>query len=305
MSSKIIFSLFSILLLVLVANGQDKVDYDQVDIEITNHFKDYEYLNKKRPGYYLQVNNQNCYYEIETNELASAEYYGEFPSYSVVIPLNLQILNSGSQKLSIKIFPFKGDTLTNRAGLDVTLLYYPDITDLENNFGGSTILWKWEMPKTETLKLPYFELDTVFEAEVPYDINVLDDYAEDLSNMEKEILLKEVLTEFIKKREKIINRTEDKSYLISHLKRAMIQIYPDDDLMNEVAEDMLTFSKDKEAQPLENFEMRLYYNSRIATLIKRDDKEPAIWFKRNANGARSWQPYYIFKNKETGTWHMW
>ncbi|QXP52948.1 hypothetical protein [Cellulophaga sp. HaHa_2_1] len=305
MSPKIIFSLFSILLLVQVANGQDKVDYDQVDTEITNHYKDYKYLSKKRPGYYLQVNNQNCHYEIETNELASAEYYGEFPSYSVRIPLNLQILNSGSQKLSIKMLPFRGDTLTNKANLDLTLLYYPDITDLENNFGGSTTLWKWEMPKLETLKLPYFELDTVFEAEVPYDINVLDDYAEDLSKIDREDLLKEVITEFIIKREKIINRAEDKSYLISHIKRAMIQIYPDDDLLDEVAEDMLTFSKDKEAQPLENFEMRLYYNGRIATLLKRDDKEPAIWFKRNTSGARSWQPYYIFKHKETGTWHMW
>ena len=41
MSSKIIFSLCSILLLALVANGQDKVNFEQVDTEITDHYKDY------------------------------------------------------------------------------------------------------------------------------------------------------------------------------------------------------------------------------------------------------------------------
>jgi len=305
MSSKIIISLFSILLLVQVANGQNKVDYDQVDTEITNHYKDYKYLSKKRPGYYLQVNNQHCHYEIQTNGLATGSYCLEFPSYSIRLPLNMQILKSGDQKLSIKVFPFKGDTLTNRAGLDVTLLYYPDITDLENNFGGSTILWKWEMPKLETLKLPYFELDTVFEAEVPYEINVLRDYAEDLSKMDREDLLKEVLTEFIKKRENIISKNESRSYLISHIKRSSIQIYATNKEDEDLVDGMISISEGKEAQSLENFNLKLFYYNKIVTLVNSENKMPAIFFINPKTGARSWQPYYIFKHKETGTWHMW
>ncbi|WP_024480852.1 hypothetical protein [Cellulophaga baltica] len=104
MSSKIIFSLFSILLLALVANGQHKVDYDQVDIEITNHYKDYKYSNKKRPGYYLQINNQKCYYDIRVNDLNGEIFFDPYPMYSTRIPLNLNILKSGKQKLSVKIF---------------------------------------------------------------------------------------------------------------------------------------------------------------------------------------------------------
>ncbi|WP_282133544.1 hypothetical protein [Cellulophaga baltica] len=305
MSSKTILSLCSILLLALVANGQDKVNFEQVDTEITDHYKDYEYLSKKRPGYYLQVNSQNCYYEIQTNELVTGSYFLEFPSYSVRLPLNMQILKSGDQKLSIKVFPFKGDTLTNKVNIDVTLIHYPDITDLENDFGGSTIIWKWEMPKSETLKLPYFELDTVFKADVPYEINVLDDYAEDLSKMDREDLLKEVLTEFVKKRENIINKNESKSYLISHIKRSSIQIYATNEEDEDLADGMISISKGKEAQPLENFNLKLLYDNKIVTLVNSENKMPAIFFTNPEIGARSWQPYYIFKNKETGTWHMW
>jgi len=51
--------------------------------------------------------------------------------------------------------------------------------------------------------------------------------------------------------------------------------------------------------------MRLYYHNKVVTLLKKDDKEPAIWFKHPETGARSWQPVYLYKSIKTGSWERW
>jgi hypothetical protein len=305
MSSKIIFSLFSILLLALVANGQHKVDYDQVDIEITNHYKDYKYSNKKRPGYYLQINNQNCHYEIDINDLSCGEFYDPYPMYSVRLPLNLNILKSGEQKLSLKVLPDVGDFIKESASLQLRLMRYDDMLDIENEFGKSKVIWEWKMPNVGEHKLPIFIFHTTFEAKVPYKLEILDLYATDLSVLDKKVVLEEVLKEFQLKQESIINNTQDRDYLIRHLNRAFVQIYPDNELLAKTVDDMMIVENHMELQPLENYEIRFYYNYKIATLVRKENKQSAIWFNNTSKKEKSYQPYYIFKHKETGTWHMW
>lgn len=293
------------ILLILSATSCAQHENNNADMEITSHFKNYKYLTESRPGYYLQVNNQNCFYEIEVNGFNAGKFFGEFPSYSTRIPLNLRILKSGEQKFRLKIYPFKGNTLSDKADIDITVMKYPDMTDLENDFGGSTVLWKWEMPPVGGKNLPYFEMDSLFEADVPFSLEALDLYASDLSKLDKDELIKEVLSEFEQKQKKMVNESEEKAFLLRHIKRSSVQIYATHEEDEELAESMITFAKGKEPQPIENFELRLYCNNKVATLLKRDDKKSAIWFKKSESGARSWQPYYIFKHKETGTWHMW
>ena len=173
---------------------ENKQNYYKTDMEITDHYKNYKYLNKSRPGYYLQINHQNCHYDLEVNGFNSGKYFDEYPSYSIRRQLNLRILKSGEQKLKVKVLPFKGDTLSKNAHLELRLIRYPDMTDIENAYGGATVLWEWKMPQIGQ-KLPLYAMDTVFNAEVPYQIDVLDLYAQDLSKMDKEELLAEVVTE--------------------------------------------------------------------------------------------------------------
>ncbi|WP_282164900.1 hypothetical protein [Cellulophaga baltica] len=305
MSSKTIFSLFSILLLALVANGQHKVDYDQVDTEITNHYKDYKYSNKKRPGYYLQINNQNCHYEIDINDLSCGEFYDPYPMYSVRLPLNLNILKSGEQKLSLKVLPDVGDFIKESASLQLRLMRYDDMLDIENEFGKSKVIWEWKMPNVGEHKLPIFIFHTTFEAKVPYKLETLDLYATDLSELDEKVVLEEVLKEFQLKQKSIVNNTQDRDYLIRHLNRAFVQIYPDNELLAKTVDDMITVENGMELQPLEDYEIRFYYNYKIATLVRKENKQSAIWFNNTSKKEKSYQPYYIFKNKETGTWHMW
>ncbi|WP_405246614.1 hypothetical protein [Cellulophaga sp. Asnod2-G02] len=305
MSSKIIFSLCSILLLALVANGQDKVNFEQVDTEITDHYKDYEYLSKKRPGYYLEVNNQNCYYEIDINNLSCGEFYDPYPMYSVRLPLNLNILKSGQQKLSLKVLPDVGDFIKESASLQLRLMRYDDMLDIENEFGKNKVIWEWKMPNVGEHKLPIFIFHTTFEAKVPYELETLDLYATDLSELDEKVVLKEVLKEFQLKQKSIVNNTQDRDYLIRHLNRAFVQIYPDNELLAKTVDDMLTIEKGMELQPLDDYEIRFYYNYKIATLVRKENKQSAIWFNNPSKKEKSYQPYYIFKHKETGTWHMW
>lgn len=285
--------------------AQKQEQYNTRDMEITDHYKNYKYLNNTRPGYYLQANNQNCYYDIRINDGPTGHFFDEYPAYSVRLPINYEILKSGEQKLSVKIFPFQGDTLSAKANLQLRLMRYPDMTDMENDFGGSTVLWEWELPDMDGKNLPLFAMDTVFEADVPYDLNVLNLYAEDLSKMDEKDLLLEVVSQFKNKRDSIINRTQNESYLLRHIKRSTIQIYGTKEEDKEVADGMLKLGQGKEPQPLENYELKFYYNTKIVTLVRKKDKEPAIWFMNTEKTAASEQPYYIFKHKETGEWHMW
>ncbi|WP_282133532.1 hypothetical protein [Cellulophaga baltica] len=295
----------TILLFVMVACGQNKNDFNKIDMKITDYYKDYKYLNNNRPGYYLQVNSQNCHYEIDINDLSCGEFYDPYPMYSVRLPLNLNILKSGQQKLSLKVLPFVGDFISENSGIQLRLIRYDDMTDIENEFGDSKIIWEWKMPNVAEHKLPIFIFDTTFEAKVPYKIEVLDLYATDLSELDEKAVYDQVLKEFQLKRESIVNNTQDRDYLIRHLNRAFVQIYPDNELLTKTVDDMMKVENGMELQPLEDYEIRFYYNYRIATLVRKENKQPAIWFNNPSKKEKSYQPYYIFKNKETGTWHMW
>ncbi|KAA1242410.1 hypothetical protein [Aquimarina sp. RZ0] len=300
----IITSLYTLILFTACAQKQKNIKQNQSDMSNTQN-SGYTYLNTNRPGYYLQINNQNCYYEVKINDFNGGKYYDLFPSYSTRVPLNLRILKSGEQTISLKVLPYKGETLSPKAHLEMRLIRYNDMTDLENEYGGNTTLWTWTMPDIDDQELPMFEYKTVFEAEVPYNITTLDTQAQDLSKIEKEDLLNEVVNEFTKTRASIINHTQDIENVKKGMIRGKIQLYKNDDFIQEVADGMLTIGDGKEPQPIENYEMRLYYHNKVVTLLKKDDKEPAIWFKHPETGARSWQPVYLYKSIKTGKWERW
>jgi len=300
---KLVTSLFLLLSLTNCAQKPNKMN--AIDIEIFDHYKNHKSLGETKPGYYLQVNNQNCYYELRVNDGPSGSFYDPYPAYSQRVPINYEIFKSGEQKLSLSVFPYKRDTLSAKANIQLRLMRYPDMTDLENDFGGSTILWEWEMPHIGNQNLPFVKFDTVFKADVPYKIETLDIYASNLSKLDKDDLSKEVLVEFTKKRNSIINKTQDRDLLRSQFARVLVQLYESEEFLNEILDDSIVFGEGKEPQPIENYELRFYYNNRIVTLVKKDDKEPIIWFKNKEGTKISSQPYYIFKDKETGTWHAW
>ncbi|MBO0594012.1 hypothetical protein I2486_21640 [Cellulophaga sp. E16_2] len=272
---------------------------------IAKEFKSYKFINDSRPGYYLQVNNQNCHYDIRVNDLNVGKYFDPTSSYSVRIPLNIRILESGEQAFSLKVFPFQGDKLSKQANLQLRLMMYPDMTDKENDYGGNVTLWEWEMPAIEQ-ELPLFVMDTIFEAEVPFKIDILDKYALDLSTMDKDILSSEVIALFETKIKEFKNKHHDQNNWQNIYQRAGIQIYMSQERINELTTKPISQRPNEILQPLENFELQFYGNGKIVTLTNTIDHDSAIWWADKDSGKPiSWQPFYLFKNKDTGEWHVW
>ncbi|MFL0093064.1 hypothetical protein V3A08_15705, partial [Tenacibaculum maritimum] len=81
------------------------------------------YIDERLPkhGYYLQINHQNCHYEIRVNDLESAIYRDPEPVMSIRVPINPEISKSGTQSLSIRVFPIKGAFLSKMADLSIGL----------------------------------------------------------------------------------------------------------------------------------------------------------------------------------------
>ncbi len=298
--------LILILAFICVGSGCSQKKDNKTKTMIFDELKNYEYLNDSRPGYYLQVNNQNCHYEIRVNDRNGGLFYDPYPAYSVRIPLNLDIFKSGTQKLSVKVLPNNGKMLSERASMELRLMLYPDMTDPENDYGGSTVLWEWSMPDILNQELPIVAFDTVFEADVPYKIDILEKYAADLTEMDEDVLIKEVLTEFEKRHLSIKNDNQDLQQIKESALPAFIQIYADKEKIDASMKSTVASKPNEVLQPLENYQLRLYADGKMATLLSNNDLESAIWWADKDTGeAIGWQPLYVFKNKNTGEWHVW
>uniref|UniRef100_UPI0013FE2B1B hypothetical protein n=1 Tax=Cellulophaga sp. Z1A5H TaxID=2687291 RepID=UPI0013FE2B1B len=267
--------------------------------------RNYKFIDDSRPGYYLQINNQNCHYEIKTNDLNTARFFDPYSSYSIRKPLNLRILKSGEQSLSVKVLPLNGGVLSKKANLQLRLMMYPDMTDKENDYGGGITLWDWEMPAIEE-DLPLFVFDTVFEAKVPYKLDILDKYAQDLSKLDEEKLLAEVSQLFEQRHNQLYNNVHDEKFINENLQRFHVQVYYSEERIHKLAAKAISKEPNKILQPLENFKLQLYGNGKIVTLLNTIDYDSALWWADKETGEPlRWQPFYLFKNKVTGEWHVW
>jgi hypothetical protein len=83
-------------------------------------------------------------------------------------PINHFILESGKQKIKLKILPLKGETdLREDASLKIKVHFYDSAT---NNYDALTEVFKFETPDLSKPILPIIELEAKFIAEVPYEI---------------------------------------------------------------------------------------------------------------------------------------
>ncbi|GGX19219.1 hypothetical protein [Aquimarina muelleri] len=262
---------------------------------------------KEKSGYFLQINNQNCHYEIRVNDLLVTKYIDSYPAYSVRHMLNGWILKRGKQKLSIRVTPLQGDILSKNADITIRLLRYPDMLDKENDFGGSTMIMEWEMPQIEE-DLPYFQLDTIFNAEVPYEINDLDN-AVDLSKIDIETLTEEVVKEFKRMLDLMMDDYDQFNILHSQIfNKLIVSRYHTIDWINDIlADNKQAINEEKtNIQPIENYTLQLYGNGRIATLERIHDGGNIIWAKDPETGNESLSlPLFIYKDKRDNKWYLW
>ena len=167
-----------------------------MELEIAELIKDYQYKDSPKMIYQLEVNSLNCNYEIDVNDFPIIMSRDNFPFTHYNPSLNNQILKSGKQTVSVKIFPLDDKTINEETFIELNLTAFCHSDNLSQNsdFKGNTIL-KWKIfPKEKSLLT--LNHDTIFKATVPYDLSVLKSYHSDLSKIDENQLFEEVLKQF-------------------------------------------------------------------------------------------------------------
>lgn len=173
-------SLISLLSLItiLACKGQEKDEkMNKITDEIIKLVHDY----KSTPVYSLQMNKQGCrlVVEMENNvDYRLVENTGE----SMMIPLNVMITKSGKQTLKIKIYPKEGENfLTKYAHVQVNIF---NAKSKSSSLKDYVKIKEFTLPQgLESRKLPYYEHEIEFDAQVPFDYSTELNNAKDLSKI--------------------------------------------------------------------------------------------------------------------------
>lgn len=129
--------------------------------------------------YAVSFMSNGCNFEIWVNDLKVAEYF-DSGGFSGMAPINSYLLKSGQQRIKVRLFPVKGHEekgILSAEPLWIELRCKPDPSgDLDTY---KTFLANF-IPAVPVGQ-PYFEYETTFDAEVPYELQGWGD-CEDLRN---------------------------------------------------------------------------------------------------------------------------
>jgi hypothetical protein len=237
-------------------------------------------LYNTHPQYRLEQYSSNCRWEIRLNDMPlllgemSHTKNGSISNNSFW--LNMNILHSGKQIITIKIYPVEGQkTLGEFAtfrliGLD----FYPDKAKDKTNYQR---LLSWELPDQDVKDLPFLVIKKEFEAIVPYK-NVGWGKSKDLTEIKD---LDKMVIEKMKEHEEIMKEQNGVAHL--NLSKKSIQEKYTCSYSNpkEIEIDcnklVSTFNADMndteaiEWIPYTNYEMVFYGNGRVVSLRRRGD----------------------------------
>lgn len=159
------------------------------------------------PMYSLQMNKQGCklVVEMENNvDYRLVENNGE----SIMIPLNVMITKSGKQRLRVKIYPKEGEQyLTKYAYVQISIFNAPNKNSGLKDY---VKIAEFTLPQgLEEKKIPYYEHNIDFDANVPFD------YSEELNTATDLSKVKDIEEKVVKKYNEIREICE-KSDIISY-----------------------------------------------------------------------------------------
>jgi len=216
--------ILSILSISLMACGQKKqIKKDMKTRPIVQLYAHAKKLNyKSEPIYVIDDPHQSgCFYEIYVNDILVSKLYKNVTRIGNIVDLNDVILKSGTQKVTVKLYPPTGAN-----GKLLKNLYYGTHFDLQikkydnKNLDLDDVLVKDYFAPTTTGKkdgpfkfadTPYFEDTFTFEAEVPYTLKGWSE-SQDLTQMDKEVLEQEVLA-FYAEYDKVIQSQNEKKWV--------------------------------------------------------------------------------------------
>ncbi|TWP30750.1 hypothetical protein ETU08_03940 [Apibacter muscae] len=228
---------------------------------------------KKEPFYYCNIYSANIKWELFINDVQMFSHY-QGKITSPIVPLNYNILNSGKQKITLRIYPANEQSkLGEYATFKMRLFYNENFRD--KNDPELDIL-NFELPREKTKELPYFEKTFEFDAQVPYEL-VGWTKSKDLTkvpNLETKVLTK------IEELHKILENRDTESYIKAIMPRSKekyICLYATkEEIENDINETSLDngfiLGNFKEVQilPVRNYALVLEPNNRIVKIRQKD-----------------------------------
>lgn len=233
---------------------------------------------KQEPFYYVGIYSANIKWELFVNDVQIFAHY-QVKITSPIVPLNYNILGSGKQKITFRIYPPNGqDVLGEYAAFRMRLFYNKNFRDKEDP---EIKILNFELPYEETKDLPSFEKSFEFGAQVPYQITGWRK-SKDLTkvpDLEKKVVKK------IEELRVILENKDSEAYfqaVMPKLKEKFICLYAtQQEIENSFQEHSLTngeYSKlfnDIKILPIRDYQIIIEPNNRI---VKLRQKEGDLFF---------------------------
>ncbi|WP_148639420.1 hypothetical protein [Aquimarina longa] len=162
------------------------------------------------PQYFIEGYQSGCYYEIYVNGFIMFKHYKNVGLMNHAVPINDVILKSGSQKVTIKLFPLGKIDDKEYTTIDADDSFRLKIfkRDKKQPYEAGDYDVVKEHYATLTDGLPYYEETFTFEAEVPYELKGWSE-SQVLTEMDQDQLEKEILDVYKRYGNILKNHKED------------------------------------------------------------------------------------------------
>ncbi|MEN9918024.1 MAG: hypothetical protein RL662_460 [Bacteroidota bacterium] len=243
-----------------------------------------------RPAYYVRFGNHGCLFDLRINDVYTEKMTYPGRIGSTIEPINTEILRSGTNKVSLRIYPFPGEqVITEQKPFHLEIIY-KDFALPAGKRPWHSVL---QMPAITVPAegLPYYEYEAEFEAEVPYQVTGWSDCIDlrKVPNIEQKLV-----TEFKRIRQLMVDHKfedlrkmlETKHYDIG------VPLYQSSAYREELWEEYIADIKEAEAdewQPIEDYELVFYADGRLVTLESKKKKgfpSAIVWIKSGGGRYR-------------------
>lgn len=239
-----------------------------------------------KPVYYVEYSSSGCLVDIRINDSSVQKDYNPGVVGGAVITANTAILKSGKQKVTVRLIPYRDETLITEKEPFTLRIGYKDLIEPSGDEGRP---WHWvmEMPPIVMPEegLPYYEWSGEFEVKVPYQVVGWSDCIDlrEIPDIEQRVVAK--FNEF---RQLLIDGKYDELKRLQYSKNyeLAVMLYEDE---NDIEKDHMRNVADGESQdksgyqPIEDYNLVFYADGRLVTLEKYDKE-----FKYYHNTALLW-----------------
>ena len=297
----------------LTACGQNKQDVNTRPItQLYENEKQLDYPSM--PQYYLEGYQSGCYYELYINGILVFKHYENVGLSNHAVNINQNILQSGLQEVTIKLFPLGEIDGENYTTIDPDDSFRLKIfsRDKQKPYKAFDYDFLQEHKVDIKTSVPYFEETITFNVEVPYTLEGWSN-SQVLTDMDQDVLEQEILA-FYENYATIINTQDEKAWVElietrekEYFKAVFYNDNNDEELKARIEDFTVTFDSDfQEKFPLDNYEMLFSKDGKTVTLKSTEHRGRSplnygIEIIKNEQSYKYKRNRYLFLHKPKGS----